>query len=78
MEKKIKINRDGSISITYGSIEKAGRCIHNPADFCGIWCPLFPELQSYMTDKVRYILKFICHGGEPYEIRAEIDEDLDT
>lgn len=69
MEKKIRIERDGSINITYGPHEKIGRCINAPNDFCGVWCPLFPVPSHF--DDGDYLL-FSCHGGYVVKIAVEM------
>lgn len=73
MKKVIRLRRDGSTGITYGSIEKNGVCFHDGKEPCGVWCPLFPVV----SDKWEYpVFFFNCHGGDPIMIRANVD-DLD-
>jgi len=74
MRKKIKLHRDGGITIYYGEIEKFGMCFNDLNQPCGTWCPLFPALGIYVTDITHSFLNFKCHGGDPIEIDCEVEE----
>lgn len=71
INKKIRLDHDGGITILYGEQEKFGRCIHNGKEFCGVWCPLFPVPVPYVTDTTHHLLSFKCHGGMPVEVEVK-------